>query len=489
MPRGQQSVPVGAVPTQVTIIGHNGQVVATAGFFVGADVPVQVFTASAEVELLLGPYPGVQVTRVDAGYASRPQTLPPPPYFVAVDTAEETERITTWLPPTTARFLVRAPTKRHAAAPKGLLTLRPHQSDDRRRVLRRLATLHRADLLMDLARRAQHPPIILMYADPDPDAIGAALGLMTMWRAAGTEPVIRYTGEVRRYQNKLLLAWLKRAPIARLVEGELARADLVAVVDAQPGFWRDNPPQAQVVIDHHPRREDLDAEFVDLRENYGATSTILSEYLAEAELRIDRQLATALLYGIVTDTDDLKRKTHQADIRAFELLHGTADGHFLARLQKSQVPMGMLDDIAWGISHRVVYRDLVLVNYGQVDDLDTLVQAADLLLLTCGITCVVVAGMHADRLVVIFRGDGHRQDVGAKAMAAFGKMGSAGGHRTMGRAEIPLNGMDESATAELIVDNLFRRMSPGRRGHLIRRLRRHLQAPGPAEPEEFEFGT
>jgi hypothetical protein len=141
----------------------------------------------------------VHVTVVPAGYLQRPADLPEPPYFIAAETEEESLRIKEWLPPTVAMFWLGSEQRRRSLA-KGLLSLMPSQAANRRQVLRRFAALKRVDMLMDLARRARQP-YILMYSDPDPDAIGAALGLSSIWRQAGATTQIRYTGEVQRYQN------------------------------------------------------------------------------------------------------------------------------------------------------------------------------------------------------------------------------------------------------------------------------------------------
>ena len=477
-----------APPTQVTLIGHNSQIVATAGFFVGAEVTVQVYTSRPGVELDLAPYPGVQVTLITDDYAACPLGLPPPPYLVAVDDDATAARIRTWLPPTCAVFLVRGPARRAARSPEGFLTLLPPSTAARAPVFTRLATLDRLDRLLAPARLVDDA-LILMYGDPDPDAIGAALGLATLWRSVGCDARIRFTGDVHRYQNRLLIKWLRKK-VEQLEDGELAKASLVAVVDAQPGFWKHDPPHAHVVIDHHPVREDTVADFTDLRPHYGATSSMVTEYLLEAELTIDRQLATALLFGITTDTNDLKRKTTAADIAAFEVLHEKADRYFLERLEKSQIPASMLDVIAWGITHRVVYRDHMLIHFGQVRSPDHLVQVADLLLLTYGISWVVCAGVVGKprRLVAIFRGDGHHQDVGRRAALAFADLGSAGGHRTMGRAEVALSEeqtLDD--TCALLVNCLFKRMRPARARSFIRTLRKHLDDARPAVPDEYEL--
>lgn len=464
---------------QVAIIGANSQVLPTVGLFVGGKISVRVYTHDPMVEERLAPYPGVLVTLVDADYTVGPSDLPDCPYFICIDNDKLARAVREWLPSTLAVFHL-ATERRGKTSAAGFLSLVEPQSQSRRRLLNRLQTLRRVDRVMQLARGAELP-VILMYGDPDPDAIGAALGLAAIWKAAGVQPLIRYTGEIHRYQNRLLVQYLKD-PIERLRESERLGADLIAVVDAQPGFWKHDPPTAHVVIDHHPKRDDTSAVYVDVRETYGSTSSMLTEYLVEAELPISRQLATALLYGLKTDTADLTRNTSSADIRAYDSLHAKADTHFLARLDKSQVPMTILDQIAWGFTRRLVYRDMMLVHFGEIDSPDALVQAADLMLLTCGINWTVCAGKVGDKLIVVFRGDGHRQDVGGRAKSAFGKLGSAGGHRTMGRAEIPLDGEHVDATVDILVHNLFKRMKESRRQDFIRILRNHLHGSGPAAP-------
>ncbi|TVR15593.1 MAG: hypothetical protein EA401_02540 [Planctomycetota bacterium] len=465
----------------LTIIGNNSQVVPTVGLLVGGNISVVVYTDDTHIEEALAPYTGVSVFPIDSSYAEPPPDLPDSAYILCVNQDVLAKQIRSWLPNTFAIFHASSEHKGRTAA-NGFLTLTTSPTNNRKQLLRRLSTLRRVDKITDMVRHAEFP-LIIMYSDPDPDAIGAALGLAAIMRSTGAQPLIRYTGEVRRYQNKLMLNYLKE-PIERLRTNELEAADVVAVVDAQPGFWKENPPNAHIVIDHHPVREPCKAAYSDLRDHYGSTSTILIEYLIEAGMPIRRKLATALLYGTMTDTAELSRNTSSADIKAYDQVHHKADHYFLSRLAKSVVPMNMLDQISWGINHRVVFRDMMLIHFGEIETPDLLVQVADSMLLTCGINWVVCAGKVDDRLIVVFRGDGHRQDVGSRARSAFGKIGSAGGHRTMGRAEIPLNGEHVDTTVELLVHNLFKRMAEKRREKFIRILRNHLHGRGPSAPVE-----
>ncbi len=464
--------------SEVVVIGHNSQVIATVAFFVGGRIPVRVYTNDGDLEENLAMYPGVSVTLVD-GYDTCPADLPDCPYFICIDQDQTARLIKSWLPKTLAIFHL-TNERRGKTSAAGFRCMREPISAVRKRLVQRLATIRRVDRLLDLARNSESA-LITIYGDPDPDAIGAAFGLASIWKTAGIQASIRYTGEVRRYQNKLLLNYLGQN-IERLRDGEQEAADLIAVVDAQPGFWKSDPPAATVIIDHHPRREDTGAPYLDLREQYGSTCTILTEYLLAADIRISRKLATALSYGIKTDTSDLQRNTSPADIKHYEELQPKVDHHFISRLSRSQVPMRMLDDIAWGIQRRLIYRDMLLIHFGEISTPDVLVQVADLMLLTCGINWVVCAGKHDDVFTVVFRGDGHRQDVGARATMAFGRLGSAGGHRTMGRADIALHGEHVDATCDLLINNLFRRMAETRREQFIRTLRNHLHGAPPSEP-------
>ena len=63
----------------------------------------------------------------------------------------------------------------------------------------------------------------------------------------------------------------------------------IAVMDAQPGTGNNlldaRKRAAAIVIDHHPlRKSAMKAEFHDVRPHYGATSTIIAEYIVAAGL-------------------------------------------------------------------------------------------------------------------------------------------------------------------------------------------------------------
>lgn len=301
------------------------------------------------------------------------------------------------------------------------------QTTERRTVeLRRVLAGHRHGL-------------VFVYGDPDPDGLASAWALQKLMAALGVTARIRYTGELGRIENEAMVRLLG-IPAQRITDEELATAELIAVVDAQPEFFRGAPlPRCDVVIDHHPRKREQQPGAValtDVRPSALATSSILTEYLVEAGERIDAKLATALYYGIQTDSRNLQRNPSLLDTKALLQLERKVNRALLRRIEFSCYSLVRLDYFAVALV-RLRYSGNVLYSHvGPVPTADVCVQIADFLIRVREAKWALVSGVAGDRLVVVFRCDGHRKNAGATAEAAFGAIGSAGGHRTAGRAEI-----------------------------------------------------
>jgi nanoRNase/pAp phosphatase (c-di-AMP/oligoRNAs hydrolase) len=148
--------------------------------------------------------------------------------------------------------------------------------------------------------------LILPHNDPDPDAIASALALRHLLQETlSLESKIVYRGIIDRAENRALMRYLDQ-PLQPPTDADLAGRAPAALVDTQPGAGNNALParyQVAVVIDHHTWREQTsDAAYFDVRLEAGATSTILTEYLQAAGLDPEPLLATALFYGIKTDT-------------------------------------------------------------------------------------------------------------------------------------------------------------------------------------------
>ena len=89
-------------------------------------------------------------------------------------------------------------------------------------------------------------------------------------------------------------------------------------MDLQPPHLSIPPKEIDLVIDHHPEQFNYKSHIKDIRPTYGATSTIVVEYLMCTNNSIGTRLATALLYGIKkSDTFALSREVNEWDVLAF----------------------------------------------------------------------------------------------------------------------------------------------------------------------------
>ena len=308
---------------------------------------------------------------------------------------------------------------------------------------------------------------VLIYGSPDPDAVASAMALREILNQ--TKPLAKCifvaTEPVIRYQNAEFIREMK-VEIQMLDKVDLREFRLIALVDAQPTFFGETLGgiKPQIVIDHHPCKTIWHAPLADVRPNYGALSTILTEYLLAARVKIPKRLYTALLYGIRSDTVNFERDASIEDIGAYYLNFMRANRQLIRRIELNQIPDRFLKyfDYAYHYKHR--YRDRVICFLGAVESADACVQVADFFLRVINIFYVIIAGIVKDRLIIIFRGDGYRQDCGSIAMKSFGNIGSAGGHRSAARVEIPVETLKAALENDLSQESVDR--------FLVQRLRR-----------------
>lgn len=299
--------------------------------------------------------------------------------------------------------------------------------------------MERDKLIVDRLKKTvanANSPLILIYGNPDPDALASAWALKEIMRSAGAEANIRYTGEIGRLENETMMSALQ-IPAEPLKETDLANADLVALVDAQPDFFKPAElPRCDIVIDHHPKKTNREYLFSDIRPHCLATSLILTEYLKVSGLPVSTKLATALYYGIQIDSQNVKRWPTSEDVEAILFLQRKASKNILRKIEFSSYSLGRLDYFSIALTKVRYARGVLYSHVGPVPYADVCVQIADFLTRVKEAKWAVVSGIVKDKLIIIFRCDGHHKHAGKTATAAFGSIGSAGGHVTTGRAEI-----------------------------------------------------
>ena len=176
-----------------------------------------------------------------------------------------------------------------------------------------------------------------------------------------------------------------------------------------------------------------------MRTKYGATATIMTEYLITADEKISERLATALLYGIRSDTLALSRRVTDDDLQAFAHLTPLANYSMLRQIDRPELPLSFAHILAGAMKRLVVKDRLVVLNLGTVKRDDLIVQMADFCLQFEGVSWVAVAGKLEGKLVISVRNHGMSgQNAGETVKNLFADIGSAGGHRNMSKAVIPL---------------------------------------------------
>jgi nanoRNase/pAp phosphatase (c-di-AMP/oligoRNAs hydrolase) len=281
---------------------------------------------------------------------------------------------------------------------------------------------------------------ILLQPDPDPDGIAGGYALRALLgRKSPTAPLVSF-GKVTRPENVAMVAALG-LDIRTIEPADLQEFDAIALVDVQPTVFGESPParvlSVDVVIDHHPERSGYDAVIRDIRPAYGATSTILCEYLRAAEMELRPRLATALAYGIKSDTQLLGRETSRHDMAAFAFLHAAQSPALLRRIERPALPEEALRSLGRALSRTQVRDGMHVIVLGRVRE-DVIPQVADLGLQAEGAEWAIAAGIVGADLVFSVRNVGYVRAAGEAVRAVVEGLGVGGGHRSMAKGIIPL---------------------------------------------------
>jgi nanoRNase/pAp phosphatase (c-di-AMP/oligoRNAs hydrolase) len=300
---------------------------------------------------------------------------------------------------------------------------------------------------------------ILLQPDPDPDGIACGYALrILLGRKRPTAPLISF-GEVRRPENRAMVEALG-IDVRTVTPEELEEFDGLALVDVQPSVFGENAParvrSVDAVIDHHPERSGYDSVIRDIRPTYGATSTILTEYLRAAGLDVNQRMGTALLYGIKSDTQLLGRETSREDMAAFSYLHSCHSPALLRRIERPALPTDSLRALGRALSRTSVEDGIHLLVLGRVGE-DVIPQVADLGLQAEDAEWSIAAGIVGSDLIFSVRNVGYVRGAGDVVRRVVEGLGVGGGHRSMAKGIIPLKAFRKvyrNATRERIREAL-----------------------------------
>ncbi|PSP53762.1 DHH family phosphoesterase, partial [Halobacteriales archaeon QH_7_68_42] len=299
----------------------------------------------------------------------------------------------------------------------------------------------RARKLLSVLRELEGPLAVVAHDNPDPDAIASAVALGETAAGAGCDADVCYFGTISHQENRAFVNLLD-IEMRNLEPGaDLAEYAGVALVDhSRPGV-NDGLPEnmaIDIVIDHHPPRAPVDARFVDLRSDVGATSTLMVDYLRRLDIPLAGRTATALLFGIRVDTDEFTREVSPDDFAAAAYILPRADLGTLDRIDSPSMSADTLETIARAIQNSRRHGPALISGVGQLTARDALAQAADRLLNIEDVTTTFVYGISEGTVYVSARARNADIDLGETLRDAFGQIGSAGGHADMAGAQLSL---------------------------------------------------
>ncbi len=302
-------------------------------------------------------------------------------------------------------------------------------------------------------REAVYPEDSLaILIEADPDAMSSAMALKRFFWRKVQRVEIFHINTIQRPDNLAMINLLRvdQRPASKL---RLKAFDKLAVIDSQPSHHEAfSDLSFDIIIDHHPVDPASKAAFVDIKEEYGANASMMTEYLKAAGIKPSPKLATALFYGIKTDTDNFARKSLPNDINAFRYLYRFANLNIIKKIETSEIKRQSLDSFRSAFENVTFVRDRAFVYMGRVSNPDTLVLIADFFMKLAETTWSIVSGVYEGKLVVILRNAGFRGNAGKIAQRLFGVWGGkAGGHSGAARAEIPLEEIPgvENGTADV----------------------------------------
>ncbi len=302
-----------------------------------------------------------------------------------------------------------------------------------------LANLQRVVKLRELLADREKVGI-LVQPDPDPDGIASAYALRALLgRKRTTAPLISF-GEVQRPENQALCDAIG-IDVRVINPDELAEFDGLVLVDVQPNVFGDPPPErlqhVDAVIDHHPERTGYETTLRDIRTSYGATASIFTEYLRATNTEINAKLATALLYGIKSDTQYLGRQTSHRDMLSFAYLHASHSPALLRRIERPALPIDGLQALGRALAKAEVRDGIHILVLGRVRE-DVIPQVADMALQADGAEWAIAVGTVGRDLVFSVRNVGYVRAAGEVVRAVVEGLGVGGGHRSMAKGIIPL---------------------------------------------------
>ncbi len=288
--------------------------------------------------------------------------------------------------------------------------------------------------------------LIVPHDFPDPDAIAAAVGLVHLFTAQGVQKCdIAFAGFIGRAENRAMIELLE-INYLNLNKTDLSSYDTIISVDSVPNNGNvsiSDISVVDIVIDHHPLT-DIEKEpntLYEIHTSVGATSTLVTLLCIAAAVEIPPRVATALFYGIKTDTNDMARNTHDIDSYCYKMLFDIIQHGTLSRIESPQREEEYFVLLHAAAEAFLMYGDIAHSHLGLVTVPDYVPEMADIFHSLRGLEWMICSAIFGDMLIYSIRSktDQSAGDKARELAIRFG--GSGGGHPTMAAGRVPIGSM------------------------------------------------
>jgi nanoRNase/pAp phosphatase (c-di-AMP/oligoRNAs hydrolase) len=296
--------------------------------------------------------------------------------------------------------------------------------------------------------------VLVSHINPDPDSLASMLGLRALAEACQPDKpvVLTVDGMIARAENRAMVELIP-IPLDPVEQVSIDPETAVVMVDSQPhtGRRRSEAATPQFVIDHHETGGHLNGVlFQDIRTQLGATSTMVTGYLIEQRVAVSPGLATALLYGIESETTGYPRESSTLDDGALVWLFPRADKDLLARIRNPKLPQSHFATFQSALANAFLYRDVIVTWCGEVRQPDIIAEIADFFIRFDQVNWVLAMGIFEGGLKLSLRAAGLGGRAGEVLRQVVTDLGTAGGHDKRAGGMISLAGGTDT------VDTLLR---------------------------------
>tara|TARA_B100000519_G_scaffold96728_1_gene84203 strand:- start:745 stop:2103 length:1359 start_codon:yes stop_codon:yes gene_type:complete len=305
-----------------------------------------------------------------------------------------------------------------------------------------------SEVLRRLSDEEDAKILIVCHDNPDPDALASALAMKHLCDSLGHSSTIIHGGMIEHQQNramvKLLEMDIRKLILDWEIEDLLNESDVVICVDfSHPGANNILPSTCvpHIVIDHHPSEVRPAGDVILVRSEFAATSSLIASVLMNSGVEMNSNVATALAFGIRTDTLGFTRSFNAVDLRALSWLGAWIDWDLMRSFESPPRTQEVLSIFKQALKDATLNDGLMLVPISEMADRDALSQVADFLLPTEGVEIVVSYGVRMSKVILSARSTSENVHLGKILSKTFAK-GSAGGHKELAGGQIPFEELD-----------------------------------------------